>query len=154
MIVGIEHFGSTAVPGLSAKPVIDLLVAVRSLAEARERGGTHALEAIGYSYWRDDPAPDRMFLVKGLPPNGPRTHHVHIVELGMSRTTRAWESSLLWTGCCSGTILRDATRRSAGRYAALKQDLADRFPDDREAYTEGKTDYVYGVMQKARMREE
>ena len=141
LIVGIEHFGSTAVPGLSAKPIIDLLVAVRSLAEARERV-IPVLEAVGYSYWRDDPAPDRLFLVKGLPPNGPRTHHVHIVGQGTS---------------ADRLLFRDVLRadpEEAKRYAALKQYLAARFPGDREAYTKGKTEYVYSVTQKARASEE
>ena len=151
LILGIEHFGSTAVPGLAAKPIIDLLVAVRSLAEARERG-VPALEAIGYSYWRDDPAPDRLFLVKGLPPNGPRTHHAHVVEPGVSHDPRLGEFTFT-----DRLLFRDALRNDreeAERYAALKRDLADRFPDDREAYTQGKTEYVYRVMQKARRREE
>ncbi len=150
-VVAVEHFGSTAVPGLSAKPIIDLLVAVRSLAEARERA-IPALEALGYSYWRDDPAPDRMFLVKGLPPKGPRTHHVHIVEPGTSYSPRLGEFTFM-----DRLLFRDALRadpEEAKRYAALKRDLAERFPGDREAYTDGKTEYVYSVTQKARASEE
>ena len=150
-IVSIEHFGSTAIPGMPAKPVIDLLVAVRSLTEARQCA-VPALEAMGYSYWRDDPAPDRLFLVKGLPPDGPRTHHVHIVEPDVSHDPRLGEFSFT-----DRLLFRDylkAHPEEAQRYAALKQDLAVRFPDDREAYTEGKTEYVYSIMQKARTREE
>ena len=151
LVVTIEHFGSTAVPGLSAKPIIDLLVAVRSLPEVRQ-SGIPALEALGYAYWRDDPAPDRMFFVKGLPPNGPRTHHVHIVEPGAAQDPPLGEFSF-----ADRLLFRDALRadpEEAKRYATLKRELAAQFPDDREAYTNGKTDYVYGVMQKARTRAE
>ena len=148
-VVAVEHFGSTAVPGLSAKPIIDLLVAVRSLPEARQCA-VPALEALGYAYWPADPAPDRLFFVKGLPPNGPRTHHVHIVEPSVSHDPRLGEFSFT-----DRLLFRDYLRahpEEAERYAALKRDLAAQFSEDREAYTNGKTDYIYGVMQKAQAR--
>ncbi len=151
LVVTVEHFGSTAVPGLSAKPVIDLLVAVRSLTEARQCS-IPALESLGYAYWSEDPAPDRMFFVKGLPPGGPRTHHVHIVEPGVSQDPRLGEFSF-----ADRLLFRDRLRadsEEAQRYERLKHRLAAEFPDDREAYTNGKTDYIYGVMQKARARAE
>jgi GrpB-like predicted nucleotidyltransferase (UPF0157 family) len=75
LITRIEHFGSTAVPGLAAKPIIDLLVGVRSLAQAKQVAVSQ-LEHLGYAYWFDNPDPQRMFFVKGLPPNSPRTHHI------------------------------------------------------------------------------
>ncbi len=65
LVTRIEHIGSTAVSGLAAKPIIDLLVGVRSLREAEQRA-VPLLEAIGYSYWCDNPNKERMFLVKGL----------------------------------------------------------------------------------------
>ena len=151
LVVMTEHFGSTAIPGLSAKPIIDLLVAVRSLSEIRQRG-IPALEALGYAYWSDDPAADRLFFVKGLPPHGPRTHHVHVVELGVSYDTRLGEFSF-----ADRLLFRDVLRadpEEAQRYERLKQQLAAEFPDDREAYTNGKTDYIYGVMLHAQTRAE
>ena len=146
-IIAIEHFGSTAVPGLCAKPVIDLLVAVRSLDEARQQA-VPALEALGYAFWVDNPAPDRLFFVKGLPPHGPRTHHVHIVDLSMSQDPRLAESTF-----ADRLLFRDYLRANpdeAGRYAELKRELAARFSEDREAYTDAKTEYVYSIIQKAR----
>ncbi len=145
-VVVIEHFGSTAIPGLSAKPIIDLLVAVRSLTEARTRA-VPALEALGYAYWPTDPAPDRMFFVKGLVP-GPRTHHVHVVDLSVSHDPRLGEFTF-----ADRLLFRDYLRahpEEAKCYAALKRDLATRFSEDREAYTGGKTEYVYSIVQKAR----
>jgi GrpB-like predicted nucleotidyltransferase (UPF0157 family) len=64
----IEHIGSTAVHGLAAKPIIDVLVLVDDLAFGHT--AIPALEAGGYSFWRDNPDKAKLFLVKGLPPAG------------------------------------------------------------------------------------
>ncbi len=69
LIVGLEHFGSTAIPGLSAKPIIDILIAVRSLAAA-QASFVDALRRLDYVYWADNPKKDRLFFVKGMPPFG------------------------------------------------------------------------------------
>lgn len=138
LITRIEHFGSTAVPGLAAKPIIDLLVGVSSLAQAKQIA-VPQLEALGYVYWANNPDPQRLFFVKGLPPNSPRTHHIHMVE----------PDSLLW----ERLLFRDYLRQhpdEAADYAQLKHDLAQRFFTDREAYTSGKTKYVQSVVEKAK----
>jgi len=138
LVTRIEHFGSTAVPGLAAKPIIDLLIGVRSLAAAKQTV-ISPLEQLGYAYWRDNPDPQRMFFVKGLPPNSPRTHHLHIVE----------SDSILW----ERLIFRDYLCQhpdEAENYARLKYDLARLYQSDREVYTAGKTDYIESVMQKAK----
>jgi GrpB-like predicted nucleotidyltransferase (UPF0157 family) len=138
LVVRIDHIGSTAVPGLVAKPVIDLLVRVHSLVEAKQVA-VSPLEELGYVYWFDNPDPQRMFFVKGLPPNSPRTHHIHIVE----------SNSIL----LERLLFRDYLREHPDevlRYAQLKQYLAEQFPTDREAYTSGKTEYIQSVMQKVR----
>ncbi|HVC61335.1 MAG TPA: GrpB family protein [Acetobacteraceae bacterium] len=135
LLLGIEHFGSTAVPGMIAKPVIDILVAVHSLAQAKAEA-VAPIRSLGYAYWEDNPKPDRMFFVKGMPPYGARrTHHVHITEPG----SEMWQRRLAF---------RDYLRvnpQEAERYAALKRDLARRYPSDREGYTGAKTDYVAAV---------
>ncbi|MDJ0591536.1 MAG: GrpB family protein [Pleurocapsa sp. MO_226.B13] len=138
LINRIEHFGSTAVPGLAAKPVIDILIGVNSLVEARQ-AVISPLESLGYAYWSDNPDPQRMFFVKGLPPNSPRTHHVHLVE----------PDSILW----ERLLFRDYLRQhpdEATHYARLKQQLARGFSNNREAYTQGKTEYIKSVMDKAK----
>jgi GrpB-like predicted nucleotidyltransferase (UPF0157 family) len=141
LITRIEHFGSTAVPGLAAKPIIDLLVGVSSLAQAKQLAVSQ-LETLGYAYWADNPDPQRLFFVKGLPPNSPRTHHIHMVE----------PDSLLWE-CL---LFRDYLRQhpdEAANYAQLKHDLAQRFSTDREAYTSAKTQYIQSVMEKVRQQQ-
>ena len=138
LVIRIDHIGSTAVPGFAAKPIIDVLVSVHSLIQARQVA-VPALEKLGYTYWFDNPDPQRMFFVKGLPPNSPRTHHIHIVES---------DSILL-----ERLLFRDYLREHPDEvlcYAQLKQYLAEQFPTDREAYTSGKTEYIESVMQKVR----
>ena len=133
-----EHFGSTAIPGMAAKPIIDILIAVRSVEEARAQAVV-PMEAIGYAFWADNPRRDRLFFVKGLPPTAPhRTHHVHMTELGGEMWHRL--------------LFRDHLRAhpdETARYLALKRDLATRHRTDREAYTAAKSAYVDEVMAKA-----
>lgn len=71
----LEHFGSTAIPGLPAKPIIDIMVIAD--APSSWAGLVEPIQNIGYVFWADNPRRDRMFFVKGMPPFGERrTHHV------------------------------------------------------------------------------
>ena len=139
-ILAIEHAGSTAVPGLAAKPIIDIFVAVRSIEVARTTL-VEPIEAIGYVHWAENPDESRMFFVKGMPPYGARrTHHIHIFEA----TNDAWRRVLAF---------RDYLRAhpdEAERYHRLKGDLAQRYRLDREAYTRAKDSYVLAVVEMAR----
>jgi GrpB-like predicted nucleotidyltransferase (UPF0157 family) len=138
LIVGLERFGSTAIPGLSAKPIIDILIAVRSLAAARATF-VAALRRLEYVYWADNPRQDRMFFVKGMPPFGARrTHHVHVTE----PQGEAWQR----------LTFRDYLRahpEEAETCQRLKRRLAAEHQTDREAYTDAKSAYVESVVRKA-----
>jgi len=130
-LVAIEHMGSTSVPGLAAKPIIDIMAGVRSLADAEQCKAP--LAAIGYIYQRDDTIPDRVYFNKG--PQA-QHRHLHMAELGGA----FWRRHL---------ALRDYLRahaEMAGAYATLKRRLAARFGNDREGYTEAKTVFVEGVV--------
>jgi GrpB-like predicted nucleotidyltransferase (UPF0157 family) len=141
LITGLEHFGSTAVPGLSAKPIIDILIAVRSLADARA-SFVEALRHLDYIHWAENPKQDRMFFVKGMPPFGSkRSHHVHVTEV----------QGELWQRLAFRDYLR-AHPEDALAYGRLKKRLAAEHPADREAYTEAKSVYVESVMRKAMKR--
>ncbi len=133
----IEHFGSTAIPGTPAKPIIDILLG----ADRRHWSTTiEALQRIAYVHWSDNPDADREFLVKGMPPFGTRrTHHVHLCEVGGP----LWERLLF-----RDYLLHHAEDRLA--YATLKQRLAVEHPEDREAYTRGKGVFVAEIMDRAR----
>src|SRR5436305_13495663 len=69
LITGLEHVGSTAVPGLSANPIIDILIAVRSMADA-QASFVEELQNLEYVYCADNPNKDRMFFVRRVPPFG------------------------------------------------------------------------------------
>ena len=79
-VQAVEHVGSTAVPGLDAKPVIDLIVEVREVQSADHY--IYPLEGMGYSYWAENPNPDRILFVKFVDADRPsRTHNLHVVEM-------------------------------------------------------------------------
>lgn len=76
--VSIEHLGSTAVPGLSSKPVIDIFIAVKSIEEANQ--WIKPLETLAYVFWDENPNKSHLRFFKGMPPFGSkRTHHIHII---------------------------------------------------------------------------
>jgi GrpB-like predicted nucleotidyltransferase (UPF0157 family) len=140
----IEHFGSTAVPGLSAKPVIDMLVEVVDLEATRARI-VPILEAQGYEYvWRptrgDDGPPFYAWFIKRDRETGARTHHIHMVERGF---TEHWDRLLFR----DYLIEHPAAARA---YQELKELLATNHPRDRVAYTEGKSEFIDRIMRLAR----
>jgi GrpB-like predicted nucleotidyltransferase (UPF0157 family) len=135
--VSIEHVGSTAVPGLGAKPVIDIMIGVSALAEVESR--IPELERHGYEYVREYEArlPERRYLRK--PRVGSRTHHVHAVVRGSA----FWYRHLLF---------RDYLRahpEAAAAYLELKQRLASRHRADPASYSDGKSAFVEAVLLKA-----
>ncbi len=139
----IEHFGSTAVPGLAAKPIVDILVEVTDLAETRARIAP-VLRAQGYEYlWRpttgDDGPPFYAWFIKRDSQTGARTHHIHMVE---GSFVEHWDR----------LFFRDYLRAHpdvAHEYARLKGQLAVDCAD-RAAYTQGKADFIAAVMNRAR----
>jgi GrpB-like predicted nucleotidyltransferase (UPF0157 family) len=133
LVERIEHVGSTVVPGLASKPVLDIMVGVGSLREA-----DHCIEPLvrlSYVYRGEAGAPGRLFFRKG----DPRTHHLHIAEVG----GEFWVDHLAF---------RDYLRthpQTAREYARLKHELADRFRADWTAYTGGKSDFILEVLRRA-----
>lgn len=140
----VEHFGSTAVPGLAAKPIVDVLVEVTDL-EATKARIAPLLEAQGYDYfWRpthgDDGPPFYAWFIKRDPASGARTHHIHMVEASF---TEHWDR----------LFFRDyliAHPEAAREYEALKRRLASEFPHDRVAYTRAKGEFIARVTREAK----
>ncbi|MBI3743035.1 MAG: GrpB family protein [Chloroflexi bacterium] len=137
----IEHIGSTSVAGLAAKPIIDILVGLRRLEDAREC--IPRMEALGYEYVPESklhrPLEGRQFF-RRVDEKGLRSHHVHIVAV----TSEFWEREILF---------RDYLRwhpHVARQYEQLKRDLAVRFRTDRDAYTDGKSAFIRTVQDMAR----
>ena len=129
----IEHIGSTSVPGLRSKPVVDLLAPVQSLAAAR--AAIPMLELDGWLSWPDDP--NRHYRLWFLRPNpAARTHHLQIIQVDHP-------------GALALTSFRDALRNDPklrDAYALLKDDLAQKHQTDRNAYSNAKTDFVALVL--------
>lgn len=138
-LVEIEHVGSTAVPGLDAKPVIDVMVGLESMPDADRC--VEPLIRLGYSYWQEGAEPHHRLFAKFVDAGWTaRTHNLHLVE------ARGW----YWK---ERLLFRDYLRADpamALEYAWLKHELAQRFRDDREAYTAAKAKFVAAVVVKAR----
>ena len=131
--VRVEHIGSTAVPGLAAKPVVDVQVSVADVED--EASYVPAVERLGVAL-RSRDLGHRYFRPAG---DLPRTVQVHVVEAGSG-----WEREhVLFRDFLRGDA---ATRRA---YARLKHDLAARYRDDRLAYNEGKTGFILDALEEA-----
>ncbi len=128
----IEHVGSTAVAGLSAKPIIDVLAAVPSLSAARML--IAPLQQIGYEHRPGVQSPTRIFFALGPPTC--RTHYLSLAEVG----SLAWHDQ---------TFFRDYLRahpEAMTAYDALKRELAMRFPSNRSAYTAAKEEFIQNIL--------
>src|SRR5574341_1081979 len=139
VLTAVEHIGSTAVPRLAAKPIIDVMAGIRRLNDAV--GCVHALEGIGYEYVPQYEVyiPERRYFRKPRTGRGPRTHHLHVVEM----TSEFWRRHLLF---------RDYLRAHpevAREYEDLKRRLAVEYGEDGWGYTEAKTVFINGVVAHA-----
>jgi GrpB-like predicted nucleotidyltransferase (UPF0157 family) len=126
----IEHIGSTAVPGLAAKPVVDIMAGVASLEASRP--ALPVLAELGYCYFPYRPDSEHWFC---KPSPFFRTHHLHLVPF----------DTVQWSGTMA---FRDYLRTHAdvaAEYQALKTRLAKEFHFDREAYTQAKSPFVTRV---------
>ena len=132
--LAVEHSGSTSVPGLAAKPIIDILA---GLGREDERSQViAALQEAGYVYRGEQGIPGRDFFRRGTP----RQYHVHLTSIG----------SVFWHEHLDFRNWLRAHQDVADAYMTLKRGLADRYPADREAYTNGKTGFILEVLQAAR----
>lgn len=129
-IVAIEHVGSTAVPGLAAKPIIDITFGVRDLSVGER--SSQPLASLGYEYRGEDGIPGRLYFRKG----NPRSHHIHLVR----HESELWERYIRF---------RDLLREHpnvAQQYTALKKELAVTYRTDRLAYTKAKTSFIQSAL--------
>lgn len=138
--VSIQHIGSTSVPGLGAKPIIDIMIAVSSLAEADEFCVRPIVE-MGYSYIAEFEAeiPQRRFFRKETA-EGVRTHHIHLVEINSDW----WVDHLLFRDYLHGN---SEARRA---YEAHKRQLAEQEWESSNDYAEAKTGFILKIMEEAR----
>lgn len=141
-ILAIEHIGSTAIPGIPAKPIIDINIGVKSLEVTRDM--KEKFEKLGYEHrpfvpgkTKDDLKWQELY-VRG--PEAKRTHYVHVSVFGGSY----WKNDLLF---------RDFLRKNperAKQYAELKKQLAEKYSDNRATYTENKEQFINETLEMAK----
>ncbi|STO06886.1 MULTISPECIES: GrpB family protein [Exiguobacterium] len=126
-VLAIHHIGSTSVPGLEAKPIIDIMPVVRAIEQVDELSGH--MEALGYRSFGEHGIPRRRFFAKG---DDVRTFHVHVFEAGDDGVTRhlAFREYL------------KAFPDVRAEYGDLKRTLAEQHPTDIESYIQGKQEWV------------
>ena len=133
-VLDIQHVGSTSIPGMAAKPIIDIAIAVNDFEEAGIC--IRPIEQLGYEYRGENGIPRRHFFVKGEA----RSHHIHMNEI----SSRDWNDQILF---------RDYLTRhaeTAGEYAELKKELARQYPADPVAYLDGKAPFIQQVLERAK----
>lgn len=137
-LTAMEHVGSTSVPGLGGKPIIDIMASVARIDGVVDV--VEPLEAIGYRYLPEFERfiPERRYFRKGA--TEPATHHLHVVE----RTTDFWKDHVLFREYLT------AHPDEARAYEDLKRELATRITLDRLAFTDAKTPYIQTVLERAR----
>jgi GrpB-like predicted nucleotidyltransferase (UPF0157 family) len=130
----IHHIGSTSVPGMAAKPILDILVEVDRIESVDARRSR--MESLGYEVRGENGIPGRRYYCKG---GDQRTHHVHVFQEGSDEVIRL-------------LVFRDylmAHPAEAAAYSDLKRCLAEQFPTDIAAYVAGKDAFVKALEQRA-----
>ena len=135
-VVGIYHIGSTSIPGIKAKPILDFVLEVDDMQELLHY--SEALRELGYIRKGERGIPGRQFFTKDT--NGSRSHHLHVFESGHPDITRH-------------LAFRDYLRSNpdaAREYERLKEKLAKKFPQKSGDYTEAKSDFILTMDETAR----
>jgi len=133
-LVAIHHIGSTSVPGLEAKPIIDIMPVVKDIKLVDEHN--QSMQKIGYEPMGENGIPERRFFQKG---GDNRTHHVHVYQVGSPHVERH-------------LAFRDYLKTHPSvikEYGDLKRKLAQEFPYDIESYIQGKERLVVKIEQQA-----
>ena len=134
LLLGVEHVGSTAVPGLAAKPVIDLMPVLRRFDDGP--ACAEALRPLGYGHLGEYGIPGRQFFIKNDATTGERIANVHMYE-------RDHDEAIAHIAFRNYLRTHGEWRH---RYEALKRELAAQYPSDVEAYAEAKTDFIKEVV--------
>ena len=134
----IQHIGSTSIKTISAKPIIDIAVAVNNYELILSK--RDVLEKADIVF-RFDERPEQLLFVMGDFKKDTRSHHIHVVLFGSDE----WNNYINFRGYLN------SNSEAAGEYEAVKIRLAEQYPDDRIAYTEGKQEVIYRLLEEARV---
>jgi GrpB-like predicted nucleotidyltransferase (UPF0157 family) len=135
-VLDIQHVGSTALPGMTAKPILDIGIAVADWERAKVC--IAPIEGLGYQYRGENGIPRRHYFVKGTAEC--RTHHIHMVEMA----SEDWQTLVLFRDYLA------AHPQAAEEYRHLKLSLAEAPEVDRQAYQDGKAAFILRTIQRAR----
>ncbi len=133
--MGIFHIGSTSVPGLKSKPIIDILIAVKDISKVDSFNG--AMEEVGYAAFGENGIPGRRYFQKAV--GDDHSHHVHVFEFGNPEVERH-------------IAFRDYLRahpQVAEKYGTLKAGLAEKHPYDIDSYQSGKGAMIFEIQEEA-----
>lgn len=134
--VDIQHIGSTAIPAILAKPIIDIVVGVRALGDMRRHD--EALEAAGLIF-RGSDVEGQMLYVIGRDGSDIRTHHIHTVVYGGRE----------WNNYVNFRDYLNCHPEDAKRYSGLKEELGAKYAENRSEYTEKKMSLINELLAKA-----
>ncbi len=136
----IAHVGSTSIPHIAAKPIIDITVGVDDISAVKEMAPM--LETHGLLFRGEDVSGQLLFVIGDLEADT-RTHHIHIVK----RQGREWQDYIRFRDYLTANPAR------AKDYERLKESLADTYPTDRAAYTAGKADLIREILSEASLNQ-
>lgn len=138
-VIAMEHIGSTAIPGLSSKPIIDILIGLRSLDDAEKC--IPKLIELEFEYIKEHEKifPDRRFYRKPAKGLGKREFHIHMVEINSC----FWKRQILFRDY----LIKHPEELE--EYEKLKRNLALKFKENRQAYSDGKDEFVQKILKKA-----
>ena len=131
--LAIEHIGSTAIPNMPSKPILDIAIGIRDFDEGFEL--IPLLTELGYNFRGEVGVPRRHFFILGRP----RTHHVHMVEISSS----AWRERLAFRDYLGSNT------SAMEEYRDLKLKLAEQYPTDISSYSLGKRDLIERIIQSS-----
>lgn len=135
-VIEIQHVGSTSIKGLKAKPIIDIAIGVRNLEDTLEF--VDELEHNGYEFRGDAGVKGRYFFAKGSADN--RTHYLHVEEF----EGEIWDNHILFRDYLINNP------QKIEEYQTLKELLADKYPNDRIKYTDGKSNFIQNIIKLAK----
>lgn len=136
LAIDIQHIGSTAIPSIRAKAIIDIVVALEDVSDIKDYIGT--LEDHGYFY-RGEDVHKQVLFVRGDLDKDYRTHHIHIVNWGSDE----------WKNYINFRDYLNTFPEKAALYGNLKESLAKKYPDDRASYTRGKQGLISKLLKEA-----
>ncbi len=134
-ILDIQHVGSTSIPKVKAKPIIDIAIGVKSLKVGEKC--IKLLERLGYEYKCDAGIKGRHFFTKGSENN--RTHYLHIEKLN----GKLWENHILFRDY----LIKH--KEAVKEYSGLKEELVKKYKDNRDIYTIKKNSFIQKILKKA-----